>query len=301
MTFLDFSLPHFFRHAWTSDRARRHWEPRIHAVAIAVSEIQWLTVANGIRQCGIVRLNTRELRIKRGDFKERGLNLTLIGREPCVGKSATSPHVPDKLVRHYIALGKRDAAHELAREVRVDNHKAVGALLGYPDCCVESFLSKKDIDRTWSMAQAATSGSVVLQDRGGTIEISKPSLANIMLRALGLHAVFHVPCRFDCPKSIECAEQMIGIGCKEGFELEMEWLCEVLSWPIEWNALHGIAEIKTPILKCSESTDATATLHRILVEGTTFPAEGAKGIGHAYEHSGKRRAEMHLPRHARAE
>jgi hypothetical protein len=57
----------------------------------------------------------------------------------------------------------------------------------------------------------------------------------------------------------------------------------MLRWPMEWSALHGIAEIKTPVLKCCLSTDATPTLYRVLVEGSAVPKEAAKGIGHPYK------------------
>jgi hypothetical protein len=83
---------------------------------------------------------------------------------------------------------------------------------------------------------------------------------------------------------------VIDVGVKEGFVSEMEWLGELLQWPMEWSALHGIAEIKTPVLKCSASTDATAMLYWVLVEGSVFPEAGAYGIGHVYRKSAGRHA-----------
>ena len=31
---------------------------------------------------------------------------------------------------------------------------------------------------------------------------------------------------------------------------------EILSWPVEWSVLHGIAEIKTPIFRVISRSDA---------------------------------------------
>jgi hypothetical protein len=34
-----------------------------------------------------------------------------------------------------------------------------------------------------------------------------------------------------------------------GYRAEMDSLRDVFSWPVEWSALHGIAELKTPVIK----------------------------------------------------
>ncbi len=57
---------------------------------------------------------------------------------------------------------------------------------------------------------------------------------------------------------------------------------EILSWPAEWSALHGIAEIKTPVLKVSTRTDATAKKYVVRRQGEKYPAEGARGLGFPY-------------------
>jgi len=56
----------------------------------------------------------------------------------------------------------------------------------------------------------------------------------------------------------------------------------MLSWPMEWNALHGIAEIKTPILTICARTDWTPTLAVVPKEGTSYPDEGATGLRFPY-------------------
>jgi SAM-dependent methyltransferase len=45
---------------------------------------------------------------------------------------------------------------------------------------------------------------------------------------------------------------------------ELQWLDAMLAWPAEWSALHGIAEIKTPVVKIVACTDATA--ERLVVQ-----------------------------------
>jgi hypothetical protein len=280
MTRLDFVLPEFFRYMWTSDRARSEWEPRIGAVALAIAELQWLTVANDMRQGGIARVNPEQLQAKRPNFAKRGVEAITVGREArgtggyqCAARS----YVPGKPFQYCVAFGKRGAARELVDSVRSGNARATGGLLGYPECCVSFFLDNCQghayRDSVWPMARASVNESQGTEDRSNTIRIGQSSLANVLLRGLGVRAVFHLPCRFDCQESLRFAERTIAIGREEGFAKEMDWLCEMLRWPMEWNALHGIAEIKTPVLKCSTSTDATGTLYRVLVAGDLFPGE----------------------------
>ena len=64
---------------------------------------------------------------------------------------------------------------------------------------------------------------------------------------MGARAVSHLPCRFDCEKTVALGQQLIEVGRKAGYERAMDWLLDVLSWPVEWSALHGIAELKTPV------------------------------------------------------
>jgi hypothetical protein len=91
-----------------------------------------------------------------------------------------------------------------------------------------------------------------------------------------------LPCRFDCEATVEVASQSIDIGRRHGFTQEMDWLLEILSWPVEWSALHGIAEIKTPILRVSTRTDAGGTRCTVRWRGTAYPAEGVTGLGFPY-------------------
>jgi hypothetical protein len=71
-------------------------------------------------------------------------------------------------------------------------------------------------------------------------------------------------------------------GRLAGYAAEMGWLMEILSWPVEWSALHGIAEIKTPILKIATCTDLTPRKKLIQCRGSSYPAEGANGLNFTY-------------------
>jgi hypothetical protein len=162
------------------------------------------------------------------------------------------------------------------------NHQEIGELLGYPRCCYEFFrevwVEQGMVDTTWPMAVATGA----LPDRVRSIEVTGPPEANILWRWMGVRAVPHLPCRFDCKHTVELGQKLIEIGRKAGYKNEMDWLLEILSWPVEWSALHGIAEIKTPVLKVSTQTDATAQKYVVRRKGDAYPLEGARGLNFPY-------------------
>ena len=103
---------------------------------------------------------------------------------------------------------------------------------------------------------------------------------------MSIRAVPHLPCTFNCQQSAVIGLEFIRIGRASGYVQEMDWLTEVLNWPVEWSALHAIAEIRTPVLKVSTRTDATAHKYVVQIEGANYPAEGAKGLIFPYRSGG---------------
>jgi hypothetical protein len=57
---------------------------------------------------------------------------------------------------------------------------------------------------------------------------------------------------------------------------------ELLDWPVEWSALHGIAEIRTPVVKIATRTDPTPERYVVRWMGKSFPADGARGLMFPY-------------------
>ena len=152
----------------------------------------------------------------------------------------------------------------------------IGELLGYPACCRDFFrdvwVEHGMIDTTWP--QAMNSGAA----EGGMIETPAAPETNVLWRWMGVRAVPHLPCSFSCEPTVELGKNFVQVGRDNGYEQEMDWLMEILSWPIEWSCMHGILELKTPIMKVSASTDATAGKHVVRLSGDAYPEQGAQGL-----------------------
>ena len=151
----------------------------------------------------------------------------------------------------------------------------MGQLLGFPACCIAFFrrvwVNDGCVDTTWAMA--ANSGSASEDGRLIEVESSTPFQANILWRWMGVRAVPHLPCSFACPHTVDFANRLMGLGRDLGFADEMEWIEEILNWPASWSALHGIAQVKTPVLKVSTRTDATAHEFVVRRAGRRMPDE----------------------------
>ena len=112
---------------------------------------------------------------------------------------------------------------------------------------------------------------------------------------MGPRAVPHLPCSFACGASVDFANRLMALGRELGHGAEMEWLEEILNWPASWSALHGIAEVKTPVLKASTRTDATAHEFVVHRRGRRVPDEAAAGLGFPFERPIDRASRIHWP------
>lgn len=263
---LPFALPDFIRVAWVSDRAREVWEPRVRRLSRIWSAVEWLSVAAGLRPCAILRLS--EQRLAHLEPRWRALSLDIA-------------RLSDAAAPLRVGLGSPPEVDELRAAWKHRAHDAIGALLGYPDCCREFFLAtsiqRSFADPTWFMANgsSAEAGRVA-------VTVSGHPHANVLWRRLGVRLVPHLPCAFDCPATIDLGRHLLTVVDGMGGTAESNLFREMLSWPVEWSSLHGISETKTPILKMSSNTDAIDTKVVVRLSGTGYPDEGATGMGFPY-------------------
>ncbi len=275
---LDFRLPDFTRLAWTSDRARAVWQPRLSRIADAWTEIEWRSVAAGLRNCHLTRLVPEALADRAGLWARHGLATLPLGVEARTLKGYSNtpqPARPGDEVVHCVVVGQLSSCLELADAWRRSDTVEIGRLLGFPACCCSFFEdlwgNRQRIDTVWPMVEACAPPRPLEPRR-----LEHPAtLANILWRFVGVRAVPHLPCRLDCAPSLEMAEDWLALGEREGLVEEVRWLRQLLATPIQWSALHGIAEIKSPLLKISTATDATPLEYTVRLTGDHYPEAGA--------------------------
>lgn len=261
---LDFVLPEFTRLSWVSDPAREVWEPRLRRITKAWFAIEWLAVLSGVRRCGVTVASSEDLITRGGEWVKSGLSALPLEIQ---GRIVVGPPVE---------LAAFKAAWDAG-----DNQE-IGRLLGYPKCCLDFFqavwVDQGLVDTTWPMALRTAAP----KNGANTIEVAGPAESNILWRWMGIRAVPHLPCRFDCADTVRLGKRFVEVGRLAGYDQEMDCLLDILSWPVEWSALHGIAEIKTPVLKVSTRTDATPSKYVVRRQGGAYPGEGAQGLMFPY-------------------
>jgi hypothetical protein len=182
-----------------------------------------------------------------------GLSAELLDAgEPIASKYKCKISYAETSGNKLLAVGRPAHIRQLSQMVADENHDEIGRLLGYPDCCRDAFvhvrIKLEFTDVTWAMIPAAPCDLVK-----GPIE------TNTFWRQMGIRLAPHLPCRLNCPQSLHLAKAMSDVADRSKSGTELEWMREILSWPLQWSGLHGIAEVKTPVLRLCTRTDATAS------------------------------------------
>ena len=296
---LGFVLPDFTRLMWVNDHARSVWEPRFKRIGKAWSDVEWLSVVSGVRPCGLTVATPEEFVGRAGEWAKSGLCAVPVEIQGLSNYSYASTPVRTQLGSPFafrMVLGTLHTVSEFKHAWDKCDHEEMGRLLGFPACCTNFFhrvwVEEKLVDTTWSMAVSCLSSS----ENGSIRQVAGPPEANILWRWMGIRAVPHLPCSFECKESVRAGRKLLELGRSAGYSEEMDWVLEILSWPVEWSALHGIAEIRTPILKVSTRSDATAVKYIVQRPGRLYPAEGARGLNFPYRREGKTVVQLSLPR-----
>ena len=283
---LDYRLKDFTRYAWVSQQAREKWEPRINQIIRCWQELEWRSILMGIRKCSLQIIEHDAVEKRQKELSAAGLDLVLLDKI-AASQNYTTQFTTASNGEHFVywsLIGNTPNIALFKKSWAIQDQKAIGHLLGYPACCVDFFhktwVESGFIDTTWPMA-FETSIKEINQER--LIEVSGPYQSNILLRWLGPRLIYHLPCSFQCDATVKLASQFQHLALQLGYEEEMAWLQEMLSWPVEWSALHGIAEVKNPIVKLSTATDATSFKYTVRYKGDGYPEMGAIGLGFPHQ------------------
>jgi hypothetical protein len=199
---------------WVSDKIRKIWEPRIIRIAKSWKEIQLLSVIDGLRPCYMDYMYNHELLYFTDKYPELSIFLNTYSRFT-------------RNLHHEVVITRRDS------KIPFGKVEMCNAPLGYPLCCYDYFYNGGRTSvltpRMWRIA-LNTKGSKI---NDSFIDVTCSPEANVLLSGIGLTAIPHMPCSFDCKESISNGIKFMNIGRKYGFSEEMNWLKEILSSPME--------------------------------------------------------------------
>jgi len=302
-TRLSFRLPEITRYAWVSDAARSMWEPRFEQIKAVWAHVELASVSRGQRPACVRLVHPGVLHESTPDPALAGLELAPIGAvamsdSPYVAGVASPVEGQPYAMQVAVASTMQDAA-ALAEVWTRGDQARIGDLLGYPSCCAEFFektwVQEGWLDSTWPMTLASTFDSAEAVDDEFERQVAGPAGCNILLRWLGLRAVPHLPCGFDCVATNQFAKSLRFVANDEGFGAEFDLLHEILGWPVEWSALHGVAIVKTPVVTVTTTTDATAGRLRVRRSGDgRLPEYAARGLRFPFSEPPPARRRIHV-------
>lgn len=275
MVKLDFQLPEFRRVVWTSAHAREVWEPRIQRVSAVWNEIERLAVLSHFKPAALQVLTPDELIEVSAWCAYHNLSCLPLSRQGAVTgyANATAGVVEGKPWAYRVVIARTELASLFVQLWKEQDDDRIGACLGFPECC-RRFFSYYWVKEGWrDLTFPMVKGEVDARE----LRVGGPLECNILLRWLGIRLVSHLPCSFYCEPTAEIGQTLGLLGVRNGYVQEMDWLTQMLSWPVRWTSLHGIGIVTTPVLKIV--TDSTPLSHKVMIDrdGPVYPDEGARG------------------------
>jgi hypothetical protein len=278
MNRLNFILHDWTRIIWVSENAKNIWQDKINDASSAFLKIEEESVLIGNKPANLTTLSHSDFIKKQISLSNTPFRLIALNKLKNSSYYSNTSELSDDEYNYSVrcVLIRKELEEHWLEAWNSSNNYDIGKLLGYPDCCLEFFekywVKEKYLDTTYPMSLSGTSG---------------PKECNILLRWLGIRTVSHLPCSFNCKPTFEIGRRNIELGRTLSLNHQMDTIEEMLDWPIQWSALHGIAEIKTPILKISSRTDATSDLVVVNREGFSYPKEGSSGNTFPYINKAK--------------
>jgi uncharacterized protein len=282
---LPFHLRSFSRLAWASEAARISWEPAFQKVRNTIVQAEFASVSSGLRKAALFQLTEGELNRMEPWCRDQGL-----AREQLYCSSSFLSKLLEAVCVRYaeptrfFVVGRPPALSQFSARMQSSDYYSAAEILGYPECCASALhaIETEDLchDTTWATAVHGRTGNSESRE----VVITERPETNIFLRKIGVRALAHHPCSFGCVHSVRHAAELKAlITGKQPDETDVYRLLEtMLSWPLEWSALHGIAEVKSPVLKLCYQTDATSERYVIRWAGTGYPSEAARGLCFPY-------------------
>lgn len=274
---LDFTVPEFLRIIWATPEARVTWEPRISKISQAWIELERLAVFEHCKPGALQVVRPEDLASLTQWCYKMGLQIVVLGQQGISNgySNGTRPYEAGKdwAYRVYIC-DSPDLAQLFLRLWEERDDYRIGAALGFPQCCC-GFFSKWWVEEGWRDLTIPMVGDS--HNMEYPIGVYGPFECNILLRWLGVRLVSHLPCSFTCEDTQRLGQKLGLLGIRHGYVQEMDWLTQMLSWPMQYSSLHGIGFVTTPCFKLVFDTTPTPTRVTINRDGDVYPVEAARG------------------------
>lgn len=283
MELLNFVMPPFARIQWVSKEVKLKYEPMLEKAKNVYLQLEELSVQHGLRHCTTSHVDPNRMDIRQQEYIKKGMYFLpqeKVGHY--TGFSNYHPPVEEGKPWHYYGVVADTVENALKFAEATDrlDHTTLGQLLDFPECCVEFFNEnwvKKGIhDPVWQQALNANEKNIRIKEDNLIRLKDIPWQANPLLKYLSVGVIFHVCDSLTCEKTLKRSMDWINLAK----ELKIDGLKELemfLRMPMEWDALKGIAYIRTPLFKLAINSVTCTERFKVQLEGTYFPDDVPRG------------------------
>jgi len=240
----------FVNMTWNTRKLKDKWVPILQDINHGDLETQFEMIKRGYRQANSYGFTTPRFDEEMIWLSERGLIALPIHRTQLHKGYDHRFYMKNKIDMETYVYSAVSDTYDSAKQFKDHHllpdgtdHKEVGAMLGYPDCCVEKFLGHwpTKADPTWDLA-AGSDGAEVAEN---TVHITGNKKLNNLARAFGFKVCGYYVGDYNCPEAIKFADKWI--ECMESYvdSESMEMLLELLDSPMTWSMKNGIIEVRT--------------------------------------------------------
>jgi hypothetical protein len=211
------------------------WPTKLGEMGYLYNRAEYEMVKRGYRKAAAYHIDYQCLIEEMEKIRKDGLIYTPLRKSGYYQGFAHFHHPvnPGEPFFWYGALTKTQKDAEIFKEAdKKGDHKTIGKMLGYPECCTDYFsrIFPINYDPIWV-------------DLEGEVE-GFPE-ANQMLRYFGPRITSHLSCSPNCKGTKEIGEVWFKV-MKEMDEKLANEMYELLSGPITWNSYHGVVQVETP-------------------------------------------------------
>lgn len=281
-------LPDFLRLSWVSDAAQTLWAGRLVRIRDIWPHVALHYCRETPTNCALLTLPSWQVFPLQAAARQAEIGFVVLGvRGQAVPAYALADRTPasGKAFNYDVAFGPAALLAEIAALWERGDFAAAYQHAGYPACCLDFFRANQNqyrLDPLWQISGGDS------QENPLSRQIPAGGLAYPFWRWLQLEPIRLLPCSFTCAPLQALHTDWLSAAAAYGYREEIAWLNEIYSWPVEWTSLHGIAELRTPLVKLCGTGDAWDEKHTLQLFGASYPELGAAGVSFPYRQKSRR-------------
>lgn len=244
----------FTKLSWRSRKIQREWQPIMRELSQAVYFTEYEMVKRGHRDADVYQLDPNRFDVQIKKVFDDKLSYQPILRSKKYSGFGHRHYLKNQIDMDTFIYGVVAKDYETAikfREASLGNidHKAIGQMLGYPDCCTDWFLKvwlkEGCVDPMYETA-LQTSNHKILKE--GEVEVHGHPYLNRLIRYFNFTIIPFFACSYECEEAIKFSETWFKL-MKEKAPTACEKLLEVLDMPCTWSLNNLIIYVDHPLFR----------------------------------------------------